>query len=390
MRSSDAYILQRVYEEGCYLRHPELSSLRLFQKFAFVYGQSISHPSLRQAVLLYCRPFWWATFDEVIEQRHRALHALRMRINDPDSVDEGDLFASYLIAMHFLRMQEQHEGRKHVDGFFSILRHLVATAEGAVGKYPLQLFWSLAKEELTGIFMKGEAFFSGVHPDDERILEFRNAEQIRDYNRALDLYDGGKDKLSWTRLPGRFFLYLKNRYSSNAVKCGGEITELANSSLAEIQASLDLLDERWIFEWLSYDNLCKVLWTWGFSENPQPLFAMLFCYHLSYLLLSVLLEPSMRGTNAHSKAMAGIRLFESFRQIDDIVDQFAILPRTEEAVSEHVTQVDTEPTVGFSVEGKFRCISKRLIPSSRNSTPTGSYCVHQRTDMVAILACLSE
>src|SRR5205814_6004229 len=89
--SADTYILHRAYLEGSFANHNELVRLRLIQKFAFVYGQSLSHPSLRQAVLLYCRPFWreTCTWDEIIEQRHRALNALRRRISDHDSLDEG-------------------------------------------------------------------------------------------------------------------------------------------------------------------------------------------------------------------------------------------------------------------------------------------------------------
>src|SRR5579862_2303706 len=73
--------------------------MELFTKLAFVYGPSISHPSLRYAVCAYISS--WSDIPTIpvsMEYSQRAVQALRRRLNEPTSVDEGDLFAVSLLA----------------------------------------------------------------------------------------------------------------------------------------------------------------------------------------------------------------------------------------------------------------------------------------------------
>ena len=117
---TDACLLQRVYCETPCDTYTEAVWLRLIQKFVYIHGPSISHPSLRQAILLYCRPLWSETssFEDIERQRQRARHALRLKLNQLSKVDEGDLFAAFFIAFHFLRAETIRKGQSTCLGSF--------------------------------------------------------------------------------------------------------------------------------------------------------------------------------------------------------------------------------------------------------------------------------
>ena len=121
------HILQRAYAEANGPPRNEIRLLKLLQKFASVYGTSICHSSLREAVVLYCRQRWHETrtcLPKLIEQQTRAFHELQVRLNEPEKLDEGDLFAAFLLTHHFFCLKQHDKGMMHLRGLFTIMQFL--------------------------------------------------------------------------------------------------------------------------------------------------------------------------------------------------------------------------------------------------------------------------
>jgi hypothetical protein len=141
------YILQRTYLEGPEEFHYHLN---LIHVFAIVYGSTISHATLRQAVVLFCQLIWRDTFTgfEMEEQRRRARHALSRKLTDPKKIDEGDLLAAFFLAAYCFESGSSAEGRRHTLGFRSLMRHLLACSGTRSDAFVLRALWPFLKISL--------------------------------------------------------------------------------------------------------------------------------------------------------------------------------------------------------------------------------------------------
>jgi hypothetical protein len=131
---------------------PSQNLLRLFTKFAFVYGPSISHPSLRHAACAYLSD--GLRFGKPPTGMHGyrefsalAVEALERRLRNPAVIDEGDLFAVSLLAMP-VHIIGQVKFTMHMDGFNALAVHLSNNARNKGQKHTLRIFWPLVRDEM--------------------------------------------------------------------------------------------------------------------------------------------------------------------------------------------------------------------------------------------------
>jgi len=96
-----------------------------FRSVASVFGPFIDHPTLRHATLAYCT----ASYDIIDPLQHlrhatSACSALRRKLNDPTTLDEGDLFASFLLALWARASQHFGALASNMLGFTLIMKQL--------------------------------------------------------------------------------------------------------------------------------------------------------------------------------------------------------------------------------------------------------------------------
>jgi hypothetical protein len=143
----EVQVLQFAYLHAFELPHQEEYLLRLLKLFSNedMWGLSIKHPALRFAVCTYSSCFMdhADSFDH-LWYYSRAVKTLRLKLQSPDSIDEGDLFAVALLAMWAGNMCLEDDFIKHTQGFMSLKKHLSTTAS----KNKLSIFWPMAQDEL--------------------------------------------------------------------------------------------------------------------------------------------------------------------------------------------------------------------------------------------------
>jgi hypothetical protein len=79
----------------------------------------------------------------------KATNALRGNLTDPTTVDDGDLFVAFLLALWYLdspidTIRESAE--THVEGTVALMKHL--SEKDAHSKSPLRLLWLLIRDEI--------------------------------------------------------------------------------------------------------------------------------------------------------------------------------------------------------------------------------------------------
>jgi hypothetical protein len=82
---------------------------------------------------------------------------LQRKLARPQSLDEGDLFASFILAMCHWSNWDNGAGRTHVKGFLAIMEVLSERVAGEINLYGLSCFWSLARDLLS---LKDDGNFS--------------------------------------------------------------------------------------------------------------------------------------------------------------------------------------------------------------------------------------
>ena len=147
----EVQVLQFAYTHAFEIPHQEQYLLRLLRIFAHadVYGLSIKHPALRYAVCTYsgCYMEHPESFSQ-LQYYGRALKALKRKLSDPASVDEGDLFAIALLAMWSGNMCMDDEFQWHTRGFIAMMDHLTHKASTDTSSNRLSIFWPMARDEL--------------------------------------------------------------------------------------------------------------------------------------------------------------------------------------------------------------------------------------------------
>jgi hypothetical protein len=318
--SADVYLLQRTYCEAFVDTHEEVVWLRLFQKLAYIYGPSITHPSLRQAILLYCRYLWREshTFEDIERQRQRARYALRLKLNQPSKVDEGDLFAAFFMASHFLLMRERKEGLKHVSGFFALMQHLLSVSGPNTNSYTLGVFWSLLGITIMEMADNDETSANRVYQSFFAVFGHRNLLNFRELLNILGVPRnrgyGRHITLGWI-LP--LFVKLKALYGFNEAGGGLGTQQVAPTRiLMDIKAAYNEFDDDYMY---SHVRHC-ILDSWrNRNHRGCSYIQRLFLYHLSYVILRILLASE------HDKAVkfeSAQRLFGYLQWIEDTIEGF--------------------------------------------------------------------
>lgn len=143
----EVQVLQFAYLHAFELPHQEEYLLRLLKLFSNedLWGLSIKHPALRFAVCTYSSCFMEHadSFDH-LWYYSRAVETLRLKLQSPGSIDEGDLFAVGLLAMWAGNMCLDDDFIKHTQGFISLKKHLSQKATDN----KLSIFWLMAHDEL--------------------------------------------------------------------------------------------------------------------------------------------------------------------------------------------------------------------------------------------------
>jgi hypothetical protein len=152
---TDLHILQNAFQAFTD-RSCKYLMRRLIPKFALVYGTSISHPSLRHAIVLYSRTVLpqirFSSPHEKAQQRRRTRQALGRRLKRPDVLDEGDLFAAYFVAAHFGFYTADYDEQLPVyaKGCLAVARHMFDAANRSLTKNSFQIFWGMLIWDLSG------------------------------------------------------------------------------------------------------------------------------------------------------------------------------------------------------------------------------------------------
>jgi hypothetical protein len=140
-----------------------MSFLRRFiQVLSQNFGRSFRHDSLRYAIFAFIDsgfffPSSCSRFGDPVRKLknyNKATEALRLRINNPDSINEGDLFASFFLSFtDFYGYPKNQEEQKrlfltHLRGFLAIADHLCNGVGRKMTMRNLSMHWHFTREEL--------------------------------------------------------------------------------------------------------------------------------------------------------------------------------------------------------------------------------------------------
>lgn len=165
--------------------HPHL--LLFFRAAAFVYGPSIDHVGLRHSLLAFIALQLDTPLEQHLEHANLAIQALCWKLSKTNTLDEGDLFVSFLLALCCFGLTENAEMMisANMRGFVSIMQHLSNRVRGAIKSYQLAVFWPLARD-LLGLGEYVLNLVGGEFWDDScRVLGMTSFQQMVSYFHAL-------------------------------------------------------------------------------------------------------------------------------------------------------------------------------------------------------------
>lgn len=325
--SAETYLLQRVYLNPSALDNISQPELRLILKIAIVYGHSIRHPILRQAVVLFCLPIWsgMVTHDQLEEQRCRTRYALRARMNDPTKLDEGDLLAMVLVGRHYMlwtaaRGEGNHtEARRYADGFLAIMHHVLRRFRTSGERLAFGSFWpNLASLLLTVI--------------DTRTGNFVLLDMSRpDINVLIRMWDFSTHHplvtpfgLDPSNVPWLWpcYIALRSLYRLTQTEESASIQDAHGTSFeAKIKARLMQLDQEKLFSVIER-QLGPRRWPDATGSIITDAALNLFLYHLSRLLEWSLYPPAEAlQDSTHWRIVIGTRVIDCLLRIETMIDR---------------------------------------------------------------------
>jgi hypothetical protein len=91
------------------------------------------------------------SLEEHLEHANLAIQALCRTLSKPNTLDEGDLFVSFLLTLCCENLTENAEMMisANLKGFLSIMHRLCKKVRGAIKSYQLAVFWPLARDLLS-------------------------------------------------------------------------------------------------------------------------------------------------------------------------------------------------------------------------------------------------
>ena len=133
------------------------------------------------------------SLEEHLEHANLAIQALCRALSKPNTLNEGDLFVSFLLTLCCERLKENAEMMisANIKGFVSIMHRLCNKVRGAIKSYQLAVFWPLARDLLgiLNILADGGDLVSGFWDDSCRVLGRTNSRQTISYFEALPYSD---------------------------------------------------------------------------------------------------------------------------------------------------------------------------------------------------------
>lgn len=189
---SDRAILEREFHPNR-LRFPESETLpRSFVYFLVKqFGKSLHNQLLRQATILFLISLG-STGDKdsesILIRRGRVIHSLNLRLNQPDSLDETDLFATFLLTVHFYWTNNSNEGVIHMRGCLAMIRHLFHQPASNHAHFQFQIFWPMILDEINSFRRAMSVTDNTYLVDLHRTLpyEMRSKECAERYYRILE------------------------------------------------------------------------------------------------------------------------------------------------------------------------------------------------------------
>jgi len=155
--SKHLHMLQFAFYEGGDEDTSMWSPITLFiRMLVSAYGLSIEHYGLRHAIIAYiCREYEIGTLEDQLESCGQACGALKTKIGEAVNVDEGDLFASYFLALYsspiFLYDASDSERQSffaHMRGCLALARHLYDRDYTATGRQKVPSLWYFIRVSL--------------------------------------------------------------------------------------------------------------------------------------------------------------------------------------------------------------------------------------------------
>lgn len=197
MRHHERSVLEYMFSED-FLKFPDMQYVgplfRIFTNTIF-FGRSIRHAALRNAMLYFfhescpemtmtTRISKWQDYDP-FEHADRALKALDHGLANPSELDEGFLFAAWLLAIMATRCDGLRPFLTHMHGFFIIMKELEHK-----NSY-LKTFWPMARDELFFSicldFKSSERVMYRLFCSERGLLTPTTALQRSEYDLALNI-----------------------------------------------------------------------------------------------------------------------------------------------------------------------------------------------------------
>jgi hypothetical protein len=318
IQAAEVHILERAYL-GAAQDLPNddhfSNQLMVIRLLSCVYGQSIAHPSLRHAIVLFCRPIWSETFDvkDVELSRLRVRRALGRRVNT-SMLDEGDIIATWLVACHYFYSGDRVEAMHHAVGFCALINHVLKLGQG----FTLGFLWRFLRILLIAL----------GSPDDVVQLQRATSRYTARFLVCRQVYDFGLYSQTLGFWPGAFSnfgalawsldlsnLYRIRRNNKDIIVHRSQL----NVPSAEIEMSLNVHDQELPFTY--FDGVL--------AGRFPPLFhlgqfvAASIAYHVCQLVLCAVRNPpdGGEGNQFHSRLIAATRLFDFLHRFEDTVDR---------------------------------------------------------------------
>ena len=308
----DVHILQKIFQA---FTDPSCLVLvgKLIPKFTLVYGNSLSHPSLRHAVILYSRTYFpeFSELSEIEDQRRRARSALSRRLKQFDVLDEGDLLAAFFIFFHFA-LSNDHEITKHAKGTLALAKYMFNASLSSVTRSTFSSFWRMLIRELS---TRVEVDESVLHSFQLFILAPTDFEN---WCSDLDIPWNGKAapfELSLSYLRRLKFVYMKARRRRDEQVGADDCT--ISTWIMHAEANLKNADEQYMYFCFNY----YLAEGWRSKQVPNPP-RTIFLYILHFIFcrfLICVLSPSQGDLS--TVLVAATRVFTFFNSIEYSVER---------------------------------------------------------------------
>lgn len=360
----DVYILQSAYSEASNPTHPQQNVFRLFQKFSLVYGPSILHPSLRHTVVTFCMrwlPYLNHGFFEMDGRVQSARRALRHRLSDVTKIDEGDMFASFLLALHGIEGCKYNEAKIHVQGFINLMIHLYNKARKQLNFYPLSIFWRMARDEIILKAFK-TSMLDGMDISVHELSSVLGYTIIQERTRYQELLTGTRndDPISvFITASYQQFSTLKNLLRTRKGPYWRIHTKYDSDFklvLSNLQADFNRIDDDNIFE--SFTQILNKTWELGNIDGDEScrqardIVTGLVLRHLSRLLFIYLeAESGFQWRNSPARKKTASDFFVLIHRVHSAVR--GLDPDRFDAQREYLTLPDTYSSFEEMVEGNY-------------------------------------